>query len=97
MYVIRQIPVPRINESSPLFNDIVSKVDQILNTDSTDGHRDKILNEIDALIAHAYNLSGEQLEHVLSRFEKLEEDAVEEIITNFRMYTNSKDEVTADD
>jgi Alw26I/Eco31I/Esp3I family type II restriction m6 adenine DNA methyltransferase len=97
MYVIRQIPIPRIDESSTLFNDITSKVDQILNTDPADSHRDKVLNELDALIAHAYDLSSAELEHVLSRFEKLEEGTVEEILTNYRMYTNSKDEVTADD
>lgn len=97
MYVVRQIPIPRIDESSPLFDDIVSKVDEILNTEPADRPREEILNEIDALVAHTYGLSEVELEHVLTRFEKLEEDTVEEILTNYRMFTSTTDEVTAND
>lgn len=97
MYVVRQIPVPRIDESTQLFDEIVSRVDQILNTEPADRHRDDVLNEIDALAAHAYGLSAMELEHVLSRFEKLEEDTVEEILNTYRMYMNAQDEVAADD
>ncbi len=97
MYVIRQTPVPRINESNSLFDDIVSSVDHILNTDPDNCNRNEILNEIDALVAHAYGLSESELEHVLSRFEKLEEDTADEILSNYRMYMNTKNEVAADD
>lgn len=96
MYVVRQIPVPRIDEESSLFDAIVSRVEQILNADSAGRNRDEVLNELDALVAHAYGLSESELEHVLSRFEKLEEDTAEEILTTYRMYTNTEAEVTVD-
>ncbi len=95
MYVVRQTPIPRIDENTPLFDDIISKVDQILNTETTDQPREEILNEIDALVAHAYGLSKNELEHILSRFEKLEEDTVEEILTHYRM--NAQNEVATND
>lgn len=97
MYVVSQIPVPRIDESSQLFDDIVSKVEEMLNTEPADRPREEILSEIDALVAHAYDLSESELEHVLSRFEKLEEDTVEEILTSYRMFTSTPDEVTTND
>jgi Alw26I/Eco31I/Esp3I family type II restriction m6 adenine DNA methyltransferase len=97
MYVVRQIPVPRINENSRLFDDIVSKVEEILNTEPADRLREEILNEIDALVAHAYDLSESELEHILSRFEKIEEDTVEEILSSYRMFTSTPDEVTTND
>jgi Alw26I/Eco31I/Esp3I family type II restriction m6 adenine DNA methyltransferase len=97
MYVVRQIPIPRINETSALFDDIVSKVNEILNTEIAERNREEILNEIDALVAHAYGLSEVELEHVLSRFEKLEEDTIEEILINYRMYTSMRDEVATND
>lgn len=97
MYVVRQIPVPRIDESTLLFDNIVSSVDQILNTEPADRPREEILNEIDGLVAHAYGLSESELEHVLGRFEKLEEDTVEEILNNYRTFMNTKNEVAAND
>lgn len=97
MYVVRQIPVPRINENSRLFDDIISKVEKILNTEPADRGREEILNEIDALVAHAYDLSESKLEHILSRFEKLEDETVEEILSNYRMFASTPDEVTTND
>jgi len=97
MYVVRQIPIPRLTEDHPLFREIVAKVDQILNTEPVEQSRKDILNEIDALAAHAYNLSLEELKHVLSRFEKLEEDTIEDILDNYTMYQNVKDGVVTND
>jgi Alw26I/Eco31I/Esp3I family type II restriction m6 adenine DNA methyltransferase len=97
MYVVRQIPIPRIDESLPLFDNIVSKVDEILNTEPADRSREEILSEIDALVAHAYDLSESELGHILSRFEKLEEETIKDILTNYRMFTSTPDEVTTND
>jgi len=97
MYVVRQIPIPRIDESTLLFDNIVSSVDQILNTEPANRPRKEILNEIDGLVAHAYGLSESEFEHVLGRFEKLEEDTVEEILSSYRTFMNRKNEVVTND
>jgi Alw26I/Eco31I/Esp3I family type II restriction m6 adenine DNA methyltransferase len=97
MYVIRQVPVPRLDEDSELFQKIVSQTSEILNEDIDEGRREKIMNRLDALVAHAYGLDHEELEFILNSYEKLETDVNQSILNEYTKYQESMAQVTSDD
>ena len=88
MYVIRQVPIPRLASDDQLFSEIVTRVDSILNTDAADDDREQTLHQIDALVAHAYGFSEREFRHLLKRFPKLEAGTREQILNEFQNYAS---------
>ncbi|MFC4552221.1 MULTISPECIES: hypothetical protein [Halorussus] len=96
MYVIRQVPVPRLDADTELFESIVSRTREILNRDVEDGRRESVMNEIDALVAHAYGLDDDELEFVLDSYEKLETETKQSILNAYANYRGTMTQVMGD-
>lgn len=97
MYVIRQVPIPRLDTDTELFESIVSRTREILNQDVEEGHRESVMNEIDALVAHAYGLDHDELEFILDSYEKLEAETKQSILNEYANYRGTMTQVMGDD
>jgi hypothetical protein len=97
MYVIKQVPVPRLETHTELFDEIVSQTRDILNKEVDDEVRENVMNRIDALVARAYGLDGDELEFILDSFEKLEAETKQSIINAYEDYEGIMSKVMMDD
>lgn len=73
MFIIRQMPVPRLTEGDSMFDDIVSDASQILNNESVKS--DKHVGtraRIDALVAHMYGLDREEMRFIVDSYTKVD-------------------------
>lgn len=72
MFVMRQIPVPRLRTGDPLFDEIVNETSAILNEESIPPRlRELTQGRIDALIAAAYALKPRELKYALSGYSRV--------------------------
>lgn len=84
MFVLSQIPVPRLTKGDRFFDDIVLDTRKILNNESvSEDQQTSTKARIDAAVACMYGLTENELEHLLETYERLDPDYKIRVAENF--------------
>jgi hypothetical protein len=90
MFVIRQVPVPRLRDGDPRFNEIVRETSSILNNEALSAiERERSQVRIDALIAAEYGLTARELKHVLGMYSRVAQEYKSCVLREFDQVVSS--------
>ncbi|MGB7441722.1 MAG: RNA-binding domain-containing protein, partial [Coleofasciculaceae cyanobacterium] len=106
MFYIYQLPVSRLTQGEPYFNDIVERAAKLICTTpefddlaaevglgshqngvTDETERAKLRAELDGMIAHLYNLTEDEFQHILSTFPIVPEETKQAALAAYQTFT----------